>query len=101
MKKLFVIVFENDKKYSLLSNLICQKFSKLDDDKEFCGLWGEIQGNANGVIDSISAAVNHFIDSNKQEIIFGCCEKDYDEIIRRLNLSDYLVDKIDASTIFK
>ena len=101
MKKLTVLVFENEKKYNLLSNRVCQKFSKSDENKEFCGLWGEIQNNANEVIMSISATINHFIDSNKQEIIFGCCEKDYGKIIEKIDLSSCIVDKVDAQSILK
>ena len=35
------------------------------------------------------------------ETNYSSIKNDYDEIIRKLNLSDCLVDKIDASTIFK
>ena len=101
MKKLIIIVFENEEKYNFLSNQICEKFSDLSENVEFCGLWGEIQSNATEVLNSISDTVNHFIDSNKEKIIFGCCEKDYDKILQKLKISKCLVDKIDSSAVFK
>ena len=100
MKKITIIVFENGKEYDLLSNKICEKFTA-DENIEFCGLWGEIQYNANEVINSISATVNHFIKSSKKEIVFGCCEKDYIDIVKEIDLYGCFVNKIDGSSIFK
>ena len=46
---------------------------------------------------SISSCVNHFIESDKdkKEIIFGCCEKDYNDIMAKLNISGCSIKKID------
>ena len=103
MKKLIAIVFENDEKYGLLSNQICELFSKpkLGEEQEFCGLWGEIQYNTNEVINSISATVNYFLKSTKKEIFFGCCEKDFEKILAKINVSDYIVEKTCAEGILE
>ena len=77
MKKLTVILFENDLEYKEYSNRVCEKFANLSAEKEFCGTWSEILFNNEECIASISGCINHFINNtDKAEIIFGCCEKD-------------------------
>ena len=93
MKKLTVILFENEAESDKYSDLVCEKLSDLPDDKEFCGIWGEIKFNADEVLSAISTAVNHFVnDTEKEEIIFGCCKKDYDDIISRINTQNCSVN---------
>ena len=38
MKKLTVILFENEAESDKYSDLVCEKLSDLPDDKEFCGI---------------------------------------------------------------
>ena len=42
MKKLTVILFENDFEFKEYSDRVCEKFANLPAEKEFCGIWGEI-----------------------------------------------------------
>ena len=100
MKSVKIIIFKDDKEFSRFSSAVCDKMQAIDSDKEFCGIWGEIQSNESEVLNSISATVNYFIESDKKEIIFGCCEKDYNNILTKLNFADFNVVKIDVETIW-
>ena len=99
MKIVRVIIFKNDKEFSQFSSAVCEKMQTIDSDKEFCGIWSEIQSDESEVLNSISATVNYFIESDKKEIIFGCCEKDYNNILTKLNLVNCNIDKIGVDTI--
>ena len=99
MKSVKIIIFNDDKEFSQLSSAVCDKMQAIDSDKEFCGIWGEIQSNESEVLNSISATVNYFIESDKKEIIFGCCEKDYNNILTKLNFADFNVVKIGVEAI--
>ena len=84
MKKLIVILFEDDLEFKEYSNQVCEKFANLPAEKEFCGIWGEILFNNVECISSISGCVNHFINNtDKTEIIFGISNKDYDCVISK------------------
>ena len=77
MKKLTVILFENDFEFKEYSDRVCEKFANLPAEKEFCGIWGEILFNNAECISSVSGCVNHFINNtDKTEIIFGISNKD-------------------------
>ncbi len=95
MKIVKVVVFKDDKECSLFSDQVFESLKNIEPDKEFCGIWGEIQYNSEEVINSISSCVNHFIQSQKNEIIFGCCEKDYNDIMAKLNISGCSIKKLD------
>jgi hypothetical protein len=99
MKLVRIIIFKDDKEFSQFASVVCEKMQTLDSDKEFCGIWGEIQSNEGEVLNSMSATVNYFIESDKKEIIFGCCEKDYNNILTKLNLEDCNVNKIDVDIV--
>ncbi len=82
MKKLTVILFENNLESKECYNIVCEKFANLPAEKEFCGIWGEILFNRKEVLKTISATVNNFINNvDKTEVYFGCSEKDYKDII--------------------
>ena len=86
MKKLTIILFENDLENEKYSNQVLEKLSNLSDDKEFCGIWGEILFNNVECLSAISGCVNHFINNtDKMEIIFGCSRKDYDSILANID----------------
>lgn len=99
MKLLKIIIFKDDKEFSQFASAVCEKMQSIAPDKEFCGVWGEIENNENEVLNSISATVDHFIESNKKEIIFGCCKKDYNDILAKINSVNCNVVKIDVETI--
>lgn len=94
MKKLNVIVFANERECNKHTNNVCEKLSDLPENKSFCGIWGEIQFNAQEVISAISSTVNYFIASDKEEIFFGCCEKDYKNILAAINTQNCDVIKL-------
>lgn len=95
MKKLTVVVFEDELEFKKCSNRVCEKFSNLPKKEEFCGIWGEIKFNTSEVLSAISTTVNHFIeDTDKVEIIFGCCKKDYDDIISKIHTQDCAVNVV-------
>ena len=86
MKKLTVILFENNLKYKDHADEVCELFADLSKEKEFCGVWGEIGCNEDEVLSAISATVNHFIKSgDKTEVIFGCCKKDYAQVMAKID----------------
>ena len=94
MKKLNVIVFAGENRKNLIHiNRVCETLSDLPENQVFCGIWGEIQGNGREVISAISTAVNHFIASDKEEIFFGCCARDYEKILAAINTQDCEVVK--------
>ena len=101
MKTVKVMLFKDDKEFSQFSSAVCDKMQAIDSDKEFCGIWGEIQSNENEVLRSISATVNYFIESDKKEIIFGCCEKDYNDILARLALKSCNVVNVEVEALLK
>ena len=95
MKKLIVILFENDLEFKEYSNRVCERFANLPAEKEFCGIWGEILFNNEECISSISGCANRFIDnSNKTEIIFGISIKDYDCVISKINTENCVIETV-------
>ena len=100
MKKITVVIFKDDIESKKYANQVCEKFSKLSAEKEFCGIWGEIEFNAEDILLAIANTVNHFIENtNKTEIIFGCCKKDYNSIISKINTENCVVEAIACQDI--
>ena len=100
MKKLTVIIFENDFEFKEYSDRVCEKFANLPAEKEFCGIWGEILFNNEECISSISGCVNHFINnSNKTEIIFGISNKDYDYVISKINTENCVIETVKCDNL--
>ena len=99
MKLIKIIIFKDDKEYSQFSSKVCEKMKSIDTDKEFCGIWGEIENNSTEVINSISTTINYFVASDKKEIIFGCCEKDYNNILIKLNVEHCDIQKINYMSV--
>lgn len=99
MKKLNVIVFSDENEYGKYANYVCGKLSDLPESKEFCGVWGEIRFNNQENIFAISSAVNHFLASGKEEIFFGCCIKDYDDILAKIRTQNCEVVKLSYQDI--
>ena len=83
MKKLNVILFKNESENEKYSDAICQRLSSsnLPADQKFCGIWGEIQFNKEECLKAISSTVNFALSSDKNDIYFGCSQKDYEDII--------------------
>ena len=88
MKKLNVIVFANENEFGEHASRICGTLSDLPEKQIFLGSWGEIQENDQEVIAAISVAVNACIASDKEQIFFGCCAKDYETILAAINAQD-------------
>ena len=89
LKYLTVILFENDLEFEKGSDNFFERFSELPNEKVLLGVWGEILFNNEEVLSAISVTVNRFIDDEeKTEIIFGCCEKDYSDIIAKIDTDD-------------
>ena len=87
MKLLTVIIFKDSADFDALSGRVCDKLS-LEENKEFPGCW-DVVDNKKDVIRSISDTVNYFIEtSEKTEIVFGCCLKDYDDIMKYINVEN-------------
>jgi len=82
------------------SNSVCEKFADLPAAKAFCGIWGEIHFNQSEVLSAICTAINHFVDNtDKNEIIFGCCKKDYTAILARIHVEHCLIDTVACQNI--
>lgn len=91
MKKLFIFISFSSEDMDIV-------FKRMEDRthcQEFLGFWGEIdESNKEECLNTISSTVNHFIDSDKEEIYFGIDEKDFDEIISRVNTQNCDIIKI-------
>ena len=95
MKKITAILFENDLEFGKYSNEVCEKFANMKDKKVFCGIWEEIHFHHHEVLAAISKAINHYIDSTeKKEIIFGCCKKDYPAVLAQLHKEQCLIETV-------
>ena len=100
MKKLTVILFENDLEFKEYSNQVCGRFANLPTEKEFCGIWGEILFNNAECISSISDCVNHFMNNiDKTEIIFGISNKDYDCVIFKINTENCVIEMVKCENL--
>lgn len=85
MKKVFIIVFDNDEEMSATSERI--QIEKSDDSKVYCGSWGKIHFNKDECLKAISETVNHFIKLPEiKEVYFGCNRDDVSEIKKLLLL---------------
>ena len=81
MKKLFVIVFDNELEFDELADKIGNRFINSDNAIEYCGSWGKIMFNKAECLNTISSTVNHFIQlPEKKEIYFGCNQENLSEI---------------------
>ncbi|MBE6680263.1 MAG: hypothetical protein E7598_07075 [Ruminococcaceae bacterium] len=95
MKKITVVIFTDGTESKKYANQVCERFSKLSPEKEFCGIWGEIELNVEEVLCAIANTINHFIgNTNKTEIIFCCCKKDYNSIISKINTENCVVETL-------
>ena len=102
MKKLTVVVFKDGIESEKYADQVCERFSKLSSEKEFCGIWGEIEFNDEEVFSAISTTINHFMaETNKDEIIFGCCEKDYNSVFSKINTDDCVVEALSCQDVLK
>lgn len=89
MKKVFAVIFESETMLLNESGNIAEHFKNTDNSKEYCGCWGETQSNRAECLNAIASTVNHFIKSpHKNEIIFGCSDKDIAEIRPLLLIDD-------------
>ncbi len=100
MKRLIAVLFADEAAFVQYSNRVCERFSDLPEEKEFCGIWGEISFNKDEVLAAISDAVNHFIkDTDKIEIVFGCCIKDYKDILSKIHTENCAVEQISCQNV--
>lgn len=103
MKKLNAILFKKDgSETAKFRELVCEKFSRtnLSDTQEFCGVWGEIHFNREECLSAISSSINRIINSDKIEIYFGCCEKDYNDIMSFVDASNCEINRLHCNEIF-
>ena len=92
MKNLTIVIFENDLAVEKHYDEAFGRFGKSSMEKEVLGVWGEILSNSDEVLSTISDIVNYFInDTDKTDIVFGCCRKDYDDIIAKINVEKCIV----------
>lgn len=82
MKSLNVILFKDGEEIAKLANDLCAKlaYATLAENQWFCGIW-EIKFNREIALQSISDTLNYHLGLERDEIYFGCTEKDYDDII--------------------
>lgn len=93
MKKLNMIVFADETECNEHADRITAKLSDLPENQVYLGCWGEIRSNDREVVAAVSGAVNHFLASDKEEIFFGCCAKDYQAILAAIHTQDCEVTK--------
>ena len=101
MKKLNVILFKNESENEKYSDAICQKLfsSNLPADQKFCGIWGEIQFNKEECLKVISSTVNFALSSDKNDIYFGCSQKDYEDIISLIKCDNCEISIVSCADI--
>ena len=81
MKKVFIIVYENELEFDSGSDIVGDRFVNSDNTVEYCGSWGKIMFNKAECLNTISSTVNHFIQwPEKKEIYFGCNQENLSEI---------------------
>ena len=97
MKKLFIFISFSSEEEDIVFN----RMENRTPYQEFLGFWGDIEFNKEECLNAISATVNHFIDSDKEEIYFGIDEKDFDEIISRINTQNCEIIKITRDELTK
>lgn len=102
MKKLFIIVCNDDKEMEFASEKSESLFKEIDASKEYLGFWGKIQFNKEECLNAISNTVNHFIElPDKKEIYFGCNSQNVSEIKALLLLDKCEVLEIPYSDFIK
>ena len=95
MKKLIIFLsFTSDE-----IHFVCEKMANKSPCREFLGFWSKIESNNEECLNAISYAVNHFLDSDKEEICFGVDKKDLDELLLRINTDNCEIIKINAAEI--
>ena len=100
MKKLTVILFEDNLEIEKYTDKVFEEFMSFSEEKEFMGIWGEISFNNAEVLTAISDTVNHFInDTEKTELIFGCCKKDYNEIVVKIHTENCVVGTLSCEDL--
>ncbi len=99
MKKLMVILFEDDIEYNKYVNTVCDKFSGVSNESEFLGTWW-IEYNQEEGYSAISGAANHFIENtDKTEIIFGISNKDYEGVISKIHTGNVVVETVNCKNL--
>ena len=100
MKKLTIFLFSDDAEFEKSSDSVFERFFEKSEEKEFCGIWGEIQFNNKECLAAIATTVNYFIsETAKTDISFGCCKKDYDDILSLLCTENCIIETVIAANI--
>ncbi len=99
MKRMTVILFQDAFEYESYASDICDRFSKLPEECEFLGAWC-VEYNQEEAYSAISGVANHFIENtDKTEIILGISNKDYDNVIHKINTENCVVEVVNCKNL--
>ena len=91
MKELFIFISFTPKEIELVG----ERMKNHSPSQEYLGFWsGTLPGYEEKISDHISSTVNYFLNTDKEEIYFGCDKADLDRILSKIKTEHFDVTVI-------
>lgn len=81
MKKLTIFVSFTPEQMDIVSEKLKNRTSK----QEYLGFWYDIDpSKKERIVNHIASTANYFLDTNREEIYFGCDETELDDVLSKI-----------------
>jgi hypothetical protein len=92
MKKLTIFVSFTPEQMDLVSEKLKNRTSK----QEYLGFWSGVEpSKKEKIVNHIASTVNYFLDTNREDIYFGCNETELDDVLSKIKTEAFEVKIID------
>ena len=86
MKKLTIFVSFTPEQMDCVS----EKWKNRTSNQEYLGFWSDVKPSEKETISNhIASTVNYFLDTNREEIYFGCDETELDIILSKIKIEAF------------
>lgn len=86
MKKLTIFVSFTPEQKDFVSKKLENRTSK----QEYLGFWSDVEpSEKENIVNHIASTVNYFLDTNREEIYFGCDETELDDVLSKIKTEDF------------
>ena len=91
MKKLTIFVSFTPEQMDIVSEKLKNRTSK----QEYLGFWYDIDpSKKERIVNHIASTANYFLDTNREEIYFGCDETELDDVLSKIKTEDFEIKVI-------
>lgn len=91
MKKLTIFVSFTPEQRDIVSEKLKNRTLK----QEYLGFWFDVEpSQKEKIANHIASTVNYFLDTNREEIYFGCDETELDDVLSKIKTEDFEIKVI-------